>query len=489
MLMSKQQQQTQTNTFKSSSSSRIPLSNISNKMSVINTSGGVKLMRGDANKPQQVVSPKAAAAAAAITTTPKRTPLQRLNQRSENSFKKPPPSKKLKLRDSWSRFRQYVNSEMPKEKSSRPSPPVPFPTLQFAEKGDLWNVMTKKESGMYLRDPQILAGEKHSNLQPRMRAILVDWLIEVSEVYKLHRETLYLGVDFLDRYLSSTCDMPRSRLQLVGITCLFVAAKIEEIYPPKLREFAFVTDGACSEEEITTMELVVLKGLNWGLSPQTPNRWLKTYMQVNSLTTAATATSKDPEEDEKFVTRQFSEHDFLRAMQLMDLVILDVESLGHKYSVLAASVIYHCQDEQSALDASGYRWEDIKACVEWMSPYASALRESEAPPPSPRSFSEVQPEDYHNIQTHTVELTVLELAQSKAQLQREEQLWREEAFSVYQETAGLLMTPPTPANRHSSTTSSSTYDSEGKVDKRKDMGQQSSVFLSPTSEAETSGVW
>ena len=170
------------------------------------------------------------------------------------------------------------------------------------------------------------------------------------QVYKLHRETLYLGVDFLDRYLSSTCDMPRSRLQLVGITCLFVAAKIEEIYPPKLREFAFVTDGACSEEEITTMELVVLKGLNWGLSPQTPNRWLKTYMQVNSLTTAAT--SKD-EEDEKFVTRQFSEQDFLRAMQLMDLVILDVESLGHKYSVLAASVIYHCQDEQSALDASG----------------------------------------------------------------------------------------------------------------------------------------
>ena len=83
------------------------------------------------------------------------------------------------------RFRQYVNSEMPKEKSSRPSPPVPFPTLQFAEKGDLWNVMTKKESGMYLRDPQILAGEKHSNLQPRMRAILVDWLIEVSEVSRI----------------------------------------------------------------------------------------------------------------------------------------------------------------------------------------------------------------------------------------------------------------------------------------------------------------
>ena len=105
------------------------------------------------------------------------------------------------------------------------------------------------------------------------------------QVYKLHRETLYLAVDFLDRYLGATRDMPRNRLQLVGITCLFVASKIEEIYPPKLREFAFVTDGACSEEEITHMELVVLKGLNWGLSPQTPNRWIKTYMQVSNLCT------------------------------------------------------------------------------------------------------------------------------------------------------------------------------------------------------------
>ena len=71
-----------------------------------------------------------------------------------------------------------------------------------------------------------------------------------------------------------------SYLIFLGVTCLFVAAKIEEIYPPKLQEFAFVTDGACSEDEIMQMELVVLKGLNWGLSPMTPNRWMKTYMQV-----------------------------------------------------------------------------------------------------------------------------------------------------------------------------------------------------------------
>jgi cyclin E len=46
---------------------------------------------------------------------------------------------------------------------------------------------------------------------------------------------------------------------VTGTTCLFVAAKVEEIYPPKISEFAFVTDSACSEKEILDMELVVLK--------------------------------------------------------------------------------------------------------------------------------------------------------------------------------------------------------------------------------------
>ena len=46
---------------------------------------------------------------------------------------------------------------------------------------------------------------------------------------------------------------------VTGITCLFVAAKVEEIYPPKIAEFAFVTDSACSENEILDMELIILK--------------------------------------------------------------------------------------------------------------------------------------------------------------------------------------------------------------------------------------
>lgn len=34
---------------------------------------------------------------------------------------------------------------------------------------------------------------------------------------------------------------------------------LKEIYAPKLQEFAYVTDGACSEEDILRMELIILK--------------------------------------------------------------------------------------------------------------------------------------------------------------------------------------------------------------------------------------
>ena len=81
----------------------------------------------------------------------------------------------------------------------------------------------------------------------------------MCEVYRLHRETFYLATDFIDRYLTITKDVEKQQLQLMGVTALFIAAKLEEIYPPKINEFAYVTDGACSEDCILEQELVMLK--------------------------------------------------------------------------------------------------------------------------------------------------------------------------------------------------------------------------------------
>ena len=86
-----------------------------------------------------------------------------------------------------------------------------------------------------------------------MRGILVDWLVEVAQEYKLVSETLFLAVNYIDRYLSSEV-APRRKLQLVGITCMSVAAKYEEIYPPQIDEFCYITDNTYTRDEVLAME-------------------------------------------------------------------------------------------------------------------------------------------------------------------------------------------------------------------------------------------
>ena len=78
------------------------------------------------------------------------------------------------------------------------------------------------------------------DLTAQMRAILVDWLVEVAEEYRLLPETLYLAVALVDRSLSSRVES-RGRLQLLGCAAMLVAAKYEEIYAPAVNEFVYIS--------------------------------------------------------------------------------------------------------------------------------------------------------------------------------------------------------------------------------------------------------
>ena len=82
-----------------------------------------------------------------------------------------------------------------------------------------------------------------------MRAILVDWIIEVHLKFKLLPETLFITVSLIDRYLEQI-QIKRTNLQLVGVTAMLIASKYEEIYAPEVRDFVYITDNAYTKEEI-----------------------------------------------------------------------------------------------------------------------------------------------------------------------------------------------------------------------------------------------
>ena len=82
-----------------------------------------------------------------------------------------------------------------------------------------------------------------------MRSILVDWLVEVAEEYKLSLQTLYLTINYIDRVLS-VMSVLRGKLQLVGTACMLIAAKFEEIYPPDISDFVYITDDTYNAKQV-----------------------------------------------------------------------------------------------------------------------------------------------------------------------------------------------------------------------------------------------
>lgn len=255
-----------------------------------------------------------------------------------------------------------------------------------------------------------------------------------------------------------------------GVTCLFIASKIEEIYPPKLQEFAYVTDGVCLEKEIISMELVILKTLNWGLSPMTPNAWMTLFMQTGCCYDTKEEMDSDEDTDKSFVTPQFSGLVFFKTMQLLDLVILDAGSLRYPYSILAASALCLMHNRELALAVSGYNWVDIKGCVKWMTAFEKALRVE--PAPQPPSFQSVCPENQHNIQTHTLSTSTFDRAQKILQMIAQQS---PEPSRLTTSTT-VEMTPPESARdvRFVSTGTATANSTHMSV-------QQASVFLTPES--------
>ncbi|CAE6441652.1 unnamed protein product [Rhizoctonia solani] len=107
--------------------------------------------------------------------------------------------------------------------------------------------------------------EKQKELNWGMRGILGDWLIQVHARFRLLPETLYLAMHLVDRMLSIRV-VSLSRLQLVGVTCMFIAAKYEEIMAPSVKHFVECADSAYTEKDILDAEQYVLRVLGWDCS-------------------------------------------------------------------------------------------------------------------------------------------------------------------------------------------------------------------------------
>lgn len=141
---------------------------------------------------------------------------------------------------------------------------------------------------LYLREaekrhrPKPLYMKKQPDINQSMRTILVDWLVEVCEEYRLQNETLCLAISYIDRFLSFM-SVVRAKLQLVGTAAMFIAAKYEEIYPPDVGEFVYITDDTYTKTQVLRMEQLILKVLGFDLSVPTTLVFTSVYGVMNDV--------------------------------------------------------------------------------------------------------------------------------------------------------------------------------------------------------------
>jgi hypothetical protein len=122
--------------------------------------------------------------------------------------------------------------------------------------------------GQYAPDPNYF-DTNQNEVSSIMRAILVDWMMEVCNEFTLKRETFHYSLNYVDRFLSIHKNVKKEELQLVGVSCMFIAAKMEEVYSPRVADFAKSTDNGYDVTQIVKMEKVIIRELQWRTTPPT----------------------------------------------------------------------------------------------------------------------------------------------------------------------------------------------------------------------------
>lgn len=105
---------------------------------------------------------------------------------------------------------------------------------------------------------------KQTEINRMMRATLFNWLLEVAGKFQLNPRTIFLCAHVFDRFCATT-NVQKSSLQLLGITCLYIASKFEDVQPPRIRDLCFLCNDIYKPDDILTLESDVLASLAFDL--------------------------------------------------------------------------------------------------------------------------------------------------------------------------------------------------------------------------------
>ena len=173
------------------------------------------------------------------------------------------------------------------------------------------------EENNSIKKPKIGYMNIQTEINEQMRAILVDWIIEVHFQFNLRQETLYMAIWIIDTYLSFHF-ISRKKLQLLGISCLLISCKSEEIYFPHQNKFIEVTDGAYTKEEMLKMENEILKKLEFKILFPTSNDFYNILSKLYN----------------------FDRKQYFLGKYFLEMTLIDYNMIKYSGSIISAASIY-----------------------------------------------------------------------------------------------------------------------------------------------------
>ena len=215
---------------------------------------------------------------------------------------------------------------------------------------DIFKYLKSIENSCLPKENYMIFTQKDIN--EKMRKVLVDWLIDVHAKFNLFPETLFLTINIIDRYLNKK-SINRKYLQLLGITSMFIAGKYEDIYPPDIKQFLFMTDNAYKREELIRMESDILDKIEFNLTFPTYLRFLEIYKKKINL----------------------KEKDFYRCRYFIEIALFDYNCCHFSPSLIAATSIFlnfiiknnknkdNKYSEKSILKDMEYDLKEVNPCL------------------------------------------------------------------------------------------------------------------------------
>ncbi len=203
--------------------------------------------------------------------------------------------------------------------------------------------------------------KKQVLINPKMRTLIIDWIIGVQMLLQLSDETLFLTVNLIDKVLCKVkVEVDKDKLQLIGLTCLFICSKFEEVDPPELNYFISASKPYFTKKQIIISEAEILGLIDYKIPLVNSLAFLERYWRIST--------------DIQI---------YLLAKYIIEISLLDYSLICYSFSMIAASaLVLACRllgledddDIEIVAKLSQHTHLDLLYCVEDLSSMKSRIQ-------------------------------------------------------------------------------------------------------------------